>query len=229
MGLSIIEIRHDNGGKFVRRDNQESSIALGRYWTEDEVKFLQKNYETMTKAEIASALGRTEESVKKKMFALRHRKGFWKHVNLMLTEVQIGYLAATIDGEGSVSINKGKGCVSVVEGSQHRLAPRITIGNTDFAFIQKIQRMVPGCLERGSRKNPKHKICYYFIINGISRVYPVLKAIRNELVVKRKQADLVIEFCESRLKRKEASSPYTKRELEIYYEIKKLNRRGIKQ
>jgi hypothetical protein len=44
------------------------------------------------------------------------------------------------------------------------------------------------------------------------------------LIIKRRQAELVIEFCKSRLA-KPNHAPYDERELEVFAEVKRLNER----
>ena len=56
---------------------------MTKKWSEDEIQFIKDNYETLTDAEIAEKLGRTETAVatKRKRMSLQRskRKYFWNY------------------------------------------------------------------------------------------------------------------------------------------------------
>jgi hypothetical protein len=78
------------------------------------------------------------------------------------------------------------------------------------------------------RKRHDWKPIWVLHIYRLKDVDSFLKNFKDLLVVKKKQAELLFRFCESRLSkvRKGRGVPYNDDEMQIYYELKKLNKRG---
>jgi hypothetical protein len=54
-----------------------------------------------------------------------------------------------------------------------------------------------------------------------------LSRIKDKLILKKRQAELVLEFCQSRINGAvDRGLGYSDRELELYEELRKLNKRG---
>ncbi|KKN80369.1 hypothetical protein LCGC14_0329620 [marine sediment metagenome] len=109
------------------------------------------------------------------------------------TIAQIGWTAGIIDGEG---------CISAY--GQKRLDPRgtgkvwslrLTVGNTDMRMLARLQELWGGNIKRMAKpRNPeRHRQAYQWTVNG-QEVCRVLRAVRQDLVVKGEQADLAMEF-----------------------------------
>jgi len=121
---------------------------------------------------------------------------------LELSETDKAYIAGIVDGEGTIRI-------SITDGL---FDPRVSVANSMEELLHWV----------------KNKIGYGFISR---REYycndyatkPVLEAIRPYLILKRRHADLVLEFISLRLSRKRWCEAYTAREIEIVEEVKKLN------
>jgi hypothetical protein len=98
-----------------------------------------------------------------------------------LTVAEKAYLAAFIDGEGSIMMNYDK----------PRTNPHVSIANTDKNVLYWIQkRFTAGqlCVTHRNRHNPKWKDVYQLSINGIKNVYDVLRAIEPYLIIKKDKA-----------------------------------------
>lgn len=134
------------------------------------------------------------------------------------TDLEIGYIAGVFDGEGSTGILYSK------KGKYDHLYPYFNVSNTSEELIGKLHKMIGGNVSDDIYRPPRKKQ-YTLRFSSIRDVLEVLKKIEPYLIVKRKVARLVIEFCESRLNQKE-SRTYTEREWEIHRETKKLNKRG---
>jgi hypothetical protein len=190
-------------------------------WSENELRILKENYKKMTAKEVAKLLpGRSERAIRRKLYLIKFP---WKpryKADITLTDRQLGYLAAALDGEGSVSL--------ILVRPQNWLRPSVEISNTDMSFLNKIREMLPNLgFIRARKPKGKRKKAYGFVIQRLANVYPLLKVLLPELTAKKRRAELLIDFCESRLSHgKLYYCPYTEREWEIYYELRKLNRRG---
>lgn len=144
------------------------------------------------------------------------------------------WLAAMIDGEGTITLQRtGKRRVSTGEMG---LQPIIIVSNTNQAVIEASRIYVENLgvnpyiksqsyerLQRGWK--PEFKLQ----VTGLTKVPKVLEAIRPYLCGKLAQADLVLEFCRSRIsKGKPKGFVYDDRELEILRAIRGLNARGVR-
>lgn len=200
-------------------------------WGTEELRLLKKLYPVTNTKELSKILERSPSAIKHKASRLDLYKNNAVIVDMKLTDVQRGWFAAAIDGEGSVILTrrrkrdkrKGPEYVSV------NLLPEIRIHNTSLPFLEKPKNILGGTIyrcHRGgiSKTGEKLPDAYTWVINTIAKTYPLLTEILSELVIKRKQAELLMEFCESRLNRPKQNDPYTMREFEIYHEIRLLNR-----
>jgi len=135
--------------------------------------------------------------------------------------VEMIYLAGLIDGDGYITIaNRSRG----TKKSGRSLSPKIGIGNKDEAIIKFAKRVMGryGLFKLYRRKG----VASWVTLQKLAPVLKLLKEIRPYLISKRKICDLVIEFCERRLKTIAAGgrgAPYTQREIEIFWEVRKLN------
>lgn len=186
-------------------------------WTKDEEKFVSENYSMMETKKIAGVLDKTESAVKHKAWRLGLKKNNWIVENIKLTDKEVGYLAAAIDGEGSIMIIKGSGS---------RLLPLIQITNTNLDFLKRIKEITGGFLVSTGKRKKHWSKRYDLKIETLSRVYPILKQVVDDLIIKKKQAQLLIKFCENRLSRENESDSPTREDWEIRKRIIELNKKG---
>ena len=141
-----------------------------------------------------------------------------------MDRTELAYLAGLVDGEGYVSVTKETRKSSRMGYYHH---PVVSVGNTNpilcLAFLSfgghiNFQEL------SGNRKDR-----YMWSIQTVRTAEPFLLAIRPYLRAKRKQADLVLEFCIGKEPRQWSVSPteMDRREM-IYQKLRVLNRRGKK-
>lgn len=150
----------------------------------------------------------------------------------MLTDAEAGYLAGIIDGEGSIHIRYKKPDLSYPVGDRRRWgawACRITVNNTNADLIEWLQEKFPAHRVAYAIKNPKHKPLHEWRILG-KKAAPVLEAALPYLVIKRRQAEIALEFISTMgtTGRRGHESPVHARRLELEAEITELNRRGMR-
>ncbi len=140
---------------------------------------------------------------------------------------ELALTAGLLIGEGCISMSKIKRD-SLTNGFQ--LQPRVFICNTDRKLIDFCQRVIGGRLQTPTRKE-NNKQLYKLCIQNFKRIITALEKVRPYMIAKEKQADLLIEFCRSRLKtlarrKGRAPAPYSEREIEICRELQLLNKKG---
>ena len=139
----------------------------------------------------------------------------------LITSVDRAWLGGIIDGEGNISLH----CM-LRKGTKPLLYPRIQVTNNNQELLDEcfniLQRAGVGghfysVLLHGKRR-PKH-----LQMNGMKRVQSALQALIPYIRVKRRLADLLWEFVNSRLKKPEKTSPYTLPEWWCFQEMRRLN------
>ena len=139
-----------------------------------------------------------------------------------LTEVEKAYIAGLIDGEGSIYMKRNKGCYGI----------ELSITLTSRKLIDWLnQRFSAHVIPH--KEDPEHKQAWKWNTCSQKVAPKFLKLILPYLILKRKQALLLIEFCSGigrrRLSRKVRGrgATYTEREHEIFKEMARLNKRGV--
>ena len=130
------------------------------------------------------------------------------------------YIAGFVDGEGSIGIRK----------DHKSYAPILSLGHTDETICQWLKKTIGTgwVAPRGSQK-PEWKDQWQFGISGKKNLVPVLKELLPYLRVKKRQAELVIKFCENRdrkLKGRPHNVPYDIEDLAIIQELHRINKKG---
>lgn len=143
---------------------------------------------------------------------------------LTISDEDTAWLACAIDGEGTIGIWRQR------SNDRHgwRYRAIVAVFNTNREFLSFVGGLVGGKIwvKDGPRKR-HYKHSWQVRIH--SRVIPqFLERIKPRLIIKRKQADLVLEFC-----RAVAASPVHNRAMQptferLYQECKALNKRGTK-
>lgn len=149
------------------------------------------------------------------------------------TGEQKAYLAGLIDGEGCIGIYKGK------SGSGHRMhSIRVIVSMTDEAPVGFLHSLYGGRMREQPRPNGRsHWKDRYEVIFADGKARQLLLDILPHLLVKRRQAEIALEFLEGRdeyhlkkggVKRGDpvlAAEEWERRE-RLRQEIRELNRRG---
>lgn len=155
-----------------------------------------------------------------------------------LKESDYRWLAAVVDIEGALMCERQiqKRSNGTIRKGYY---PRLKVVMTDKIFIDEICRLVGGSRVFIKRCDENRKDQWCIHLNGGGRVNEkglrfLLPKILPYLIIKGKQAELLIELCfvnNGRRNRPKGSTkgnylPESKRGKEIYLEMKKLNRRG---
>lgn len=145
-------------------------------------------------------------------------------VNLEVYEAS--WLAALIDGEGSISIHRQ---ARKQNASGYKYRPVVEISNTNMPILQKVASLIPGWISnqnRGRTLNLGHKPLYKFMASTKCMV-ELLDEVRPFLIIKHEQALIVKGMCEL-LRREPNRQAAANHEIfeRMWLEMKALNTRG---
>lgn len=114
------------------------------------------------------------------------------------TEAELAYFAGILDGEGCLSLDSLKQRISGGHRVYHN--PCIRVSNTDARLIQWIQARFPGRVAPVKIRALMRKPQWTWSLYGPT-VEAVLVAVVPHLVIKREQAELLIEYRRTMLPR----------------------------
>lgn len=131
-----------------------------------------------------------------------------------------------MDGEGSLLLSRH---FSPKAKNKFILQPAVAVVNTNLALIMALVAWFGGTYEvRKPKEN--HKQSYVWHITGYKRIRVFLAKIRPYLLIKRKQADLLLSLIDNlplhNPGRQGFSAAEWRRREAIYAQVKKLNLRG---
>ena len=135
------------------------------------------------------------------------------------------YLAGIIDGEGCFYISAQK---DEIKGSHY--CPQFKIVLTSEKTISWIaSKLERHYTHQKGKKDKNHKDTYGVRISDHAGLVAFIEQIITFMILKKDSAQTVLDFCKSRIDTlKEKYNPsYTVSELELYSQLKKLNRVGI--
>lgn len=149
--------------------------------------------EGMTIKEIAKQFGCSSTAVQRWMkkwgIPRRSRRRLLKPKCRVLQDAaKLGYLAGIIDGEGSIFLTKQN-------------VPTIEVGNTDFRLIQWLTKEIGGDFKVKSETRPNHKTAYVWYIRLTMDILNILKSTMPYLIIKKENAQKLLNFCEQRLQK----------------------------
>jgi hypothetical protein len=124
-----------------------------------------------------------------------------KPIHIPKSQKKLAYLAAIIDGEGSIGfiINKKR--------RREKVAPRVRVTNTDLKLINWLKREFGGYIGCVNRLETEYKPCYEWIITGEQNIKPLLHAILPYLIIKRENAEEILRFYEEMSNKAEVRFP----------------------
>jgi len=189
-------------------------------WTKGEDEIIKKHYPDISANDLRKLLPRrTECAIIRRARKLKVYRTYLyllkEKIKTELTEWEKGYLAGIIDGEGSISISDN--------GPQGTHGPRISVGSTSLKLIRWLNDKICPAMYPVHSTNPLGKKCIYIWEThktGIVRDF--LKTLLPFLIIKKKQAEAMLEFCECRAKSAWGSG-YSKQEIQLINELRKLN------
>lgn len=104
---------------------------------------------------------------------------------MQLTELQKGYIAGIIDGQGSI-------CLTQQHKNEHR-TPVITVASTTYEILEYLKENIGGSISKKKTYQEHHKQSWQWSIKT-NLVIELLKEIKDYLLVpeKKYRADLIV-------------------------------------
>ena len=136
-----------------------------------------------------------------------------------LTEAQKGWIAGIVDGEGYIGLVENN-----PPDRKRSLTPRIDVTSTTRIMQTTLRRLVGGCVGQPRDGKPNEKPQHAWSLWAVETVGPFLQVITPYLIVKRRVAHVVLDFCERR--RAVRGQPYDARDWRALKRVRELNKRG---
>jgi len=193
----------------TRLSLQHKATKLGlrkeiKWWSKEELEILRDSYPNLSKKELLRILPKKDwTNIRHKAQSLglfKNRQRFlqrnWKiSIDIKLSDVDKGYLAGIIDGEGTIRIAKAHYVGNNIE--RFYYAPSISIANTNINLMYRIKEIVKigSFIEKVRSKNTyKPKLVYN--VCSLMGCKTLLNQLKDFLVIKKKQAEIVLNFIE---------------------------------
>ena len=130
--------------------------------------------------------------------------------------VELSYIAGFFDGEGCFSLIRrwANGATSA--------ECKVRIINTSLEPLVEIQKFLGGKIRKRNEKRPRCKDNYCWYIGSVSECLRVTSILEPHLIAKKKQAQLMIEYCKNHV----LYESLTIKEKEICEEMLSLNSKG---
>jgi hypothetical protein len=131
------------------------------------------------------------------------------------------YIAGFFDGEGFIQIS--------VRGRNRQTYLKIGFSNNDEDVLKEIQEVTGGKIWQNRRKNPRHKPSYLLNVIGL-QARAVLLNMLPSLRIKKRRAELALEFCDWRdtvKQERHKNSPLATAGLIWKKKMNELNQRGM--
>lgn len=145
-------------------------------------------------------------------------------------ETDLAWLAGFIDGEGSIGISKEWNYGRPTLKCNYR--PSLSITNSNRESLERAQEIVGnGAIithKKRNRENPRYKPSYHYTLRNPRLLVDILLELTPFLVIKKIQAILVADFCDSRNGNpgRGRYKSYMTTELETHRLLSVLNKRG---
>lgn len=151
-----------------------------------------------------------------------------------ILDTDIAYIAGLIDGEGSIMLYYRGGIERLTDRSEVRytkhntFTPIVEITNTNVEVLNWIKSILSaGGIYTHIYKTGNRKDISVYRVSSTKDIEWLLMSILPYLRIKKKQAELLLIFCKEHPSGKGKAKPPTEVEIDIYYNLKELNRRGL--
>ena len=144
---------------------------------------------------------------------------------VQMRKTDLAYIAGLMDGEGYISVNRSK---PKRKKGWIQLYPMVVFSSVDNVLVRWLGETIGMGTTYIGRDEGNHRGRKSLSVRKQSDVMKFLKNIYPYLKLKRRQAELVMEFVKGRNGRKGFHLPYSKRAHEIYEELRALNAKGPK-
>lgn len=143
-----------------------------------------------------------------------------------ITPPEAAYVAGIFDGEGTIQVTRTR----TSSNAEWRYTAQNSVTNTNEELLRYMKRKtgVGTIVPLGQRSaRHKHRFLWYLRVDEVKALYPQM---REYLVIKQQQADLMLEFLGTCIHGRGRGNPLTEQEIVlkavIFDELAELNKRG---
>lgn len=134
-----------------------------------------------------------------------------------MEEVEKAYIAGIVDGEGTVTLTR--------HSKKQTPSPRVAVANNNLKLLEWIKSMAGGVIVSKKKRKPHHSDSYAWYAQQ-DRAIRFLDEIKEYLIIKRSQADLILEKYKTVTHRAGKYTPdMLKRKMRLVAQIRELNQR----
>ena len=203
---------------------------MSRLWKKEELEEFKELWETEYSLDVIINKFPKRSKQAFRLIASRYNiKRLSRPVRPKVKEMKINrddaiYLAAFLDADGTIGLHKMK--------QTDRAVPRIAYINTKLSIIQWIKDTIKiGGIRtsKGGKRTEGGRRCkpnYQWQLNSQDGCYMFLKVIYPFLKLKKRQAEIVMEWIDINYL-KPRNEEYSKKHNELINEIKELNKKGL--
>ncbi len=139
---------------------------------------------------------------------------------------QLGYIAGFLDGEGGIQITK---TARKQRSYPIALHPCVYFTNTNRTVIESMKEWLNSGSMVVSHSKKGYRDTYILHVTGMQNIVLLLSRLLPFLIIKPKQARLLIEYCQSRMLHHHGTDRhYSQAELELYSALIQANKKGGK-
>lgn len=136
---------------------------------------------------------------------------------------KLAYLAGLVDGEGCITIVK---CKEKRTKQGFRFFPLVVITNSSKDLIENVRDIIGFGRIYFRKESSRWRKLYQLKIQDMKNIIGFLEGILPFLILKKEQAEILINFCRSRInlyRGRGRKAPYTEEEFSWYEQVRKLN------
>ena len=146
-------------------------------------------------------------------------------------EIRLSWLGGILDGEGTISFASKYSPTS--RQIQYHFRPQITVTNSDPKMIEEITKILKDVdcayyiksAGNPNKRKANWKVYTQIHFEGMRRLHKFLPIITPYLITKRRQAELILQYIESRFSGGH-KDPITDDQLNLVLQVRQLNHRG---
>lgn len=134
------------------------------------------------------------------------------------------YLAGIIDGEGTITIHRHQ----QYNRQSFQLRPRLIVANTNRPLIEELKRRHGGSVISNGVRKEGWKEALLWRVCGTGQILTILNGARPFLIVKARQADIMLAFLNSRRSAQQGINwfrSYTDEDIDAFEQIRAMNTR----
>lgn len=111
-----------------------------------------------------------------------------------MTDIELGWSAGIIDGEGCISLMKSARNIRRGVGKSYAYAITVSVASTDIRMLEKMHGFWSGSLTaKNVYQKPHHSQAWYWTVTG-KNARAMLETLKSHLITKREQAEVVLEY-----------------------------------